>query len=395
MRERYFAGAKTSCYHNKKVKACIAACILAAAATGCGSYGIYSGEAMQNTAAEQENTAPADETSDLVTGDAAADETPIAAAQEAGTANTDTAKDDGSANTDTAEQGEIANTDTEAVEEYLPGYADESDFKNRHTGSASYITDKTLIVSIFVDEEEDVWTEGEKEKMLEVCGIAYNFLDEYLKENYDADTELIFDWQENPDLLYTTRIYESIPAYVTSEEEAHMDDLEDEWVNLVPVQELCLKYETESIAFLYFVPHEGCSYSSMHFVEDPADTWNEGCLLYLQDMYSPDLDYETPTVFAHELLHLFGAEDYYSSAEVFSDETYSALAAECADDIMLHTFDTVNGVYTTYPDEVHGEITPVTAYLLGIYDESAVSTIPELIRGEKAVFPGSTHDRPF
>ena len=174
-----------------------------------------------------------------------------------------------------------------------------------------------------------------------------------------------------------------------------MDGLELEWVNQVPYHELCQKYNTSSVAFLYMIPHEGCSYSSMHFVEDGDQIWNEGCLLYLQDMYSPTYEYETPTVFAHELLHLFGAEDYYDSAEVFSKETYETLADVCADDIMLRTFTKINGVYTTFPDEVYGEITPVTAYLLGIGDEEVVADMPDLVRTEAACFPGSMTDRPF
>lgn len=303
---------------------------------------------------------------------------------------TESATEDG-----TLDDADEETEDDSATEEYLPGYATEQDYRNRHTGSASHITDRTVIVSIFVDEEEDVWTQDEKDYAFGICDTAYTFLDEYLESNYDADVDLIYDWKTNPDLVYSIRVFEDIPAYVSTEEEHHMDELEDEWVAQVPVQYLCEKYETTSIAFLYLIPHEGCSYSSMHFVEDTEETWNEGCLLYLQDMYSPTYEYETPTVFAHELLHLFGAEDYYASAEVFSKETYKKLAQMCADDIMLHTFDKINGVYTTYPGEVRGEITPVTAYLIGIYDESAVEEIPELIREEEGVFPGSTYDRPF
>ncbi len=71
------------------------------------------------------------------------------------------------------------------------------------------------------------------------------------------------------------------------------------------------------------------------------------------------------------------------------------LKKNCSKDLMLSTFDTIGGVYTTYPDSVPREITPVTAYLLGIEDEKAVEDIPELIREEAGCFPGSTYDRPF
>lgn len=287
-------------------------------------------------------------------------------------------------------------TDNEDIEkEYVTGYATEQEFRKRHVGSASYIWDRTIVYSIFVNEEEDVWTQNEKDYMLRTCTIAYDFLKKELKDKYDTDVDLVYDWKVNPDLSHEVRIFEEIPAYVTSKEESHIDELEDGWIADLDISSLLQKYEAQSIAFLYFIPHEGCSYSSMHFLADGPETWNEGCLLYLEDMYSPTFEYETPTVFAHELLHLFGAEDYYPSAEVFSKQTYSTLASICENDLMYQTFATIDGVYTTFPDEVYNEITPVTAYLLGIYDESAVDEVPELVKEETGCFSGSAKDRPF
>lgn len=294
-----------------------------------------------------------------------------------------------------ADAAETEETEAESEEEFLPGYPTEADWKERHTGSVSYIWEPTVLVSIFVNEEEDFWTPEEKQVIKRNCDIAYGFVTDYMKENYDTDVELIYDWTEDPELSMDIRLFEDVPAYITTEEEKHFDELELQWVEDMHYRELCQKYETSSIGFLYLIPHEGCSYTSMHFTEDKDHIWNEGMLLYLQDMYSPTYEYETPTVFAHELLHLFGAEDFYASAEVFSKETYDTLAKECSDDIMLRTFTKVNGVYTTFPDEVYGVISPVTAYLLGVEDDKVIADLPELERNEAACFPGSVFDRPF
>ncbi len=304
-------------------------------------------------------------------------------------------KEEAEAEAEAPEEEPAEAEEKEAEEEFLPGYPTEKDWKERHTGSVSYIWEPTVLVSIFVNEEEDFWTEEEKQVVLNNCNIAYGFVTDFMKENYDTDVQLIYDWTEDPDLTMSIRLYEDVPAYITTEEERHYDQLELEWVEEIGYRDLCLKYNTSSIGFLYLIPHEGGSYSSIHFVEDGDYIWNEGSLMYLQDMYSPTYEYETPTVFAHELLHLFGAEDYYSSAEVFEKETYDTLSKECPDDIMLRTFTKVNGVYTTFPDEVYGEITPVTAYLLGVGDEDAIADLPELERKEAACFPGSVFDRPF
>lgn len=289
-----------------------------------------------------------------------------------------------------------ASDDGDTEGEYLPGYETELDFRSRHTGSATLITDRTVVVSIFVDEPENVWISVDRDKAHDICTKAYEGLSEILLDKYDAQTDLIYDWKINPDLAITVKSNEDISPYVEGKDgEAHMDALEDEWVSNVDVKSLLTKYEATSIAFLYWINHEGCSYSSQHFIDDGPETWNEGCLLYLRDYYSPTYDYETPTVYAHELLHLFGAEDYYSYAKVFSPSTYKTLEKICADDIMLDQTEMINGVYTTYPEGIHGTITPVTAYSLGIYDESAIEDLPELRKSEPGCFDGSNLDRPF
>lgn len=281
-------------------------------------------------------------------------------------------------------------------EEYLTGYASEKEFKTRHTGSVGLISDRTVLVSVFVNEPEDVWIQSEKDDVLNTCTIAYDFIHDELKSKYKTDTDLIYNWKMDPELAVTVNINEEIPAYVSGKDgEKHMDALEDEWVREVDAKALMEKYECESIGFLYLIPHEGCSYTSQHFIEDSEETWNEGCLLYLEDMYSPTYERETPVVYAHELLHMFGAEDYYSDAGIFSNATYGKLKSMCSEDIMLKNYDMINGVYTTYHDEVRGEISPVTAYLLGIVDEKAIEELPELKREEKGTFPGSNDDRPF
>ena len=70
------------------------------------------------------------------------------------------------------EETEVSDEE-EPAEEFLPGYPTEKDWKERHTGSVSYIWEPTVLVSIFVNEEEDFWTEEEKQVVLNNCNIAY------------------------------------------------------------------------------------------------------------------------------------------------------------------------------------------------------------------------------
>lgn len=283
----------------------------------------------------------------------------------------------------------------EPVEEFLPGYADFDAFTERHLGSVGLVTDKTVLVSIYLNEPDYTWNEEDIAYTRKLMQIGYGFIEDEVAK-YGAKAELIFDSEANPDLYYELDIDENIPVYVTTEQEREIDDKVDEWLTNIPTPDLMKKYEADSIGFLFFISHEGCSYSSMHFIDDGKKTWDECCMLYLRDMYSKTLDFETPAVFAHELLHLFGAEDLYKDAKVFEKETYSYANSTYPNEVMINTYETIGGKYVTYPDKVVQEISPLTAYMIGAnQDESVVESCPELKKEEIGCFSGSTYDRPF
>ena len=266
----------------------------------------------------------------------------------------------------------------------------------RRQGSVGFITDRTLLLSVYLEEPDYQWTEEDIQVTNRVKKIAYSFLEEELREKYDTQIQLIYDVEEHEDLLFHIKLEENIPAYVTTEKEREIDDLEDAWIATLPVRELMEKYQADSVGFLFFLAHEGCSYSSMHFIDDGVKTWDESCLLYLRDMYSKTLEYETPAVYAHELLHLYGAEDLYTEADVFSKDTYEKAQKQFSGDLMINTYDVINGKYTIYSDSVKQIITPLTAYLIGVPGvEYPLEGTTELVKEEVGCFSGSTYDRPF
>lgn len=275
------------------------------------------------------------------------------------------------------------------------GYVSFEDWKKRNTGSASYIDGKTVFVSIYLEEPDYKWSIEDKQKAQSILKKGYDFVSETVR-SYGKECNLVFDTSQHPDLAYTIVIDENIPAYVTTEKEYELDDKVDQWIQQVPTENILETYDCDSIAYLFFIAHEGCSYSSMHFIDDGAATWDECSMLYLRDLYSPTYDYETPAVYAHEMLHLFGAEDFYKEAEVFSEQTYAYLRENHSDDIMYDTYEIINGMYTTNHEGVTQKITSATAYLLGIgEDKELIEACPELEKYEKGCFAGSTYDRPF
>lgn len=278
---------------------------------------------------------------------------------------------------------------------FLGKYDSFDAWRQRHMGSVGRISDKTILVSVYLDEPNYHWDEESMKITQKVMKIAYDFLSDTMKTDYQTEMNLLYDVNVYEDLLYRIQIEETIPTYVTTEDERKIDVLEDEWITELPVEELMEKYEADSIGFLFFVPHEGCSYSSMHFIDDGITTWDESCLLYLKDMYSPTLEYETPAVYAHELLHLFGAEDLYLEAEVFSKDAYEEVKKIFPQDIMIKTYDTIDGKYIIYSDEVKQKVSPITAYLVGTPGIAYPLENQELVKKEEACFSGSTYDRPF
>lgn len=278
---------------------------------------------------------------------------------------------------------------------FLGKYDSFDAWRDRHMGSVGNIADKTILVSVYLDEPDYHWDEESMAVTKNVMKIAYDFLTDTVKNDYQVTMDLLYDVDLYEDLFYQIQIDENIPVYVTTEDERKMDDLEDAWIATLPVRELMEKYEADSIGFLFFVAHEGCSYSSMHFIDDGIATWDESCLLYLKDMYSKTLEYETPAVYAHELLHLYGAEDLYTDADVFSKDVYKEVQNKFSEDLMIKTYDTIQGKYTIYSDQVKQKLTPITAYLVGIPGVEYPLENEELKKEETSCFSGSTYDRPF
>ena len=77
-----------------------------------------------------------------------------------------------------------------------------------------------------------------------------------------------------------------------------------------------------------------------HYADDGASFYYEYSCLYKTDAYT-DGEPESPATFAHEILHLFGAPDFYEgSSDPYVDAALTAYVEETyPDDIMLSTYE--------------------------------------------------------
>ena len=174
-------------------------------------------------------------------------------------------------------------------------------------------------------------------------------------------------------LVYNGELYNTPEFY---------DDV-DTLTAQVDVEFIQQQYGTASIGYLIFLPVEGASYSILHYLEDGGNYLNEFSCLYLYDSYAGEKTYNSPTVYAHEILHLFGAADLYvGSRDAFVTQPLAQYVLNTwPDAIMYYTYNSDNGI--SY-EHIEKTLCPLTAYRLGLVDSFPGSE----------QFPAATQDPP-
>lgn len=132
------------------------------------------------------------------------------------------------------------------------------------------------------------------------------------------------------------------------------------------------RYGTSSIGFLFFLPVAGVSFTIVHYLENESDFYYEYSSLYRYDAYSGIGEEESPAVYAHEILHLYGAADLYEgSADQFvTPELTQYVSDTWPDAIMLDTYEPDGSMRY---NAVNKTLCPLTAYRLGL-----LTRLPEL-----------------
>lgn len=236
----------------------------------------------------------------------------------------------------------------------------------RRYGSATQLGWPAVLVSIYLDDAAGhTWTEEAIARTRQNLALAVDWIDGQCAQ-YGVAAQLHYD-DGTPDngLFYR----ETWPGRFAGGVES--DEGEDFYAG---VEELCAaldddalhqRYGTASVGFLFFLPVEGVSFTMVHYLEDGSDYYHEYCCLYQYDAYDDPGVYETPAVYAHEILHLFGAPDLYpgSSDRFVDDELVDFVAETWPDSIMLDTYGPGG---ENVPDRIDKILCPLTAYRLGL-----------------------------
>lgn len=239
-------------------------------------------------------------------------------------------------------------------------------FTNSPTGSAKYLDGSTVLVSLFIEDTESYWSLEDKELVMSKMDLASSFLMEE-GNSYGKSVNLIYDINEHPDLAYTVSYSKAIDDSDDSSLEL-LDYMTQYIDDNIPTQDLLTSYSVDSIAYMCFLNKDGISYTFPYYRGDSRIYYYETCYMFLKC----DGDYEPPSVYAHEILHLFGARDLYSTNQTdgITKDFVQYIEANYPNEIMLTTYDEN---WNNVQDHVTNDLSDITAYFIGWLD-----TIPEL-----------------
>ena len=127
---------------------------------------------------------------------------------------------------------------------------------------------------------------------------------------------------------------------------------------------------------------DGCAFIVFLNLDDEADeltctrSWYPGMPVSYEIVYMPYMAggvVSSPAVYAHELLHTFGAPDLYMEDEALNigADFLGCVRTQLDNDIMYTCSDPVSGEYRY--DEVTNEVGEVTAWYAGLIDESPLA----------------------
>ena len=232
-------------------------------------------------------------------------------------------------------------------------------------GSASVLRGKNILISLFLTTPDNAFTEEEKEICLQRLKEAAIYIEE-TASGYGVETRFILDWSEenSQDLCMEKTVDFSI-----SDDSDFMDALDEafaQWTEEeLSYERLLQEYGADGIATCMFVNAPGRSYA---IVYDGEDNVRESLVMFVRNDKGTE---EEPAVYAHEILHVFGAHDLYRGEE-YNRAVTDYIAANYPDEIMR----SVAG-----EGRISEQISRITAYHLGWIDEiPETESFPELIR---------------
>ena len=259
-------------------------------------------------------------------------------------------------------------SDTDWYQDWLDSWQGASPLteEQRRYGSAGLLAWPTALVSVYLDEADGaVWDEESIARSRETLAIAVDWIESQCR-NYNIQADIAFDDGTPDSGLFVHATYNG--SFAGGTDSAESDDFYTAVYDLcdsLDTPELRQACGTSSIGFLIFLPVEGASFTMVHYLEDGDDAYHEFSCLYKADAYTGPDAFETPAVYAHEILHQYGAPDLYdSSSDYYVTPQLTAYVAQTwPDEIMLDTYGPEGSLIY---GGVEKQISPLTAARLGL-----------------------------
>ena len=240
---------------------------------------------------------------------------------------------------------EKATPDNDVVDEE---FADPNKAIYRNYGSAKMLTGRCVLVTVFISDSESSFNNRQEKEVMDKLAQAVDYITNKAAL-FGRDLELIYD---NSDLIYKTYSNKKIPTA--------MDDFN--WTLDIlkkinsdrVIKEIEEKYNTNNVGFIFNVNKSGNAYALSTNESIMKEYYNEKCVVYSGSEENSSNAY----IYAHEILHLFGALDLYYPDDETEDRKKLA-ESYFPKEIMLEYHYDVNSAL----------VSDVTAYLVGWKDK--------------------------
>lgn len=251
-----------------------------------------------------------------------------------------------------------------------------SAYSSRDTGGSSgKFEGSTLIVMIFASDAVYSWDFDDPDDMEKIDNIQeyLNIACDYLMEqasSYGVKTWFTSDFLDHTDLVYELQSDEVLTdeqgLYYGAADEAAWDFIDEN----IDEDTLRDKYRADNVIyFMAMNTDAACDALTCTRVWYPH-TDNDAEVIYLLNIDMGLVN--PPAVYAHEMLHTFGAPDLYDTNPEFgiSRDFLNYVNSDMSNDIMLTCSDPVT--YSYVYDRVPNDIGEVTAYYTGLTDHSDI-----------------------
>ena len=214
-------------------------------------------------------------------------------------------------------------------------------------GNAGPLQGNTIVVSIITDDQTTKWTNSKTDEktlnsILDKLSTSTEFLSKCASK-YGKKATFVYNWEKYKDLKYKATFSENL---LTSGGEGYY--VQKKWIQEhINTKALKNKYQADNVIYIFFINTE---------FQDKIKPWTithnncDYCDVEFTNMYYRYDGYAAPAgTFAHEMLHQFGAPDFYYANEYINQKYVDYLSKNDSKDIM-YFINKGNGIESKFTD---------------------------------------------